>query len=155
MAALKELVNTIPMCSSFTAEEKKTFASMSHSVQGFNEGDAIIREGEKYSSLYLLINGTLLVTKGGDNPTLAELEPGAIFGEMSYFTKRPRYTNVIASSKVMVIRMDDNFFKKITPEMKDKIKNYLLEVLVNRLDSMNNALVKISKFAKGVTAPIY
>ena len=153
--ALQDLVNVIPMCSSFTAEEKKNFASLNHSVQGFNEGDVIIKEGEKHSSLYLLINGTLLITKGGDNPTLAELEPGAIFGEMSYFTKKPRYTNVIASSKVMVIRMDDNFFKKITPEMKDKIKNHLLEVLINRLDSMNKALVKISKFAQGVTASVY
>jgi hypothetical protein len=49
--------------------------------------------------------------------------------------------------------MDDIFFRKIDPEIKDKIKNYLIELLVNRLDVMNETLGKISTYARGYTLP--
>jgi hypothetical protein len=49
--------------------------------------------------------------------------------------------------------MDDSFFSKIDPEIRDKIKNYLIELLVNRLDVMNATLGKISTYARGYTLP--
>jgi len=135
--SLKDLVKQTPLCKAFTDEEKELFASMNHSILKFNKGDYLIRKGRKFSYLYLLIKGSLLVTKNGDNVILAHLIPGAIFGEMSFFTKKPRHTNVIADSDVIILKMDDDFFDKITPEMRDKIKNYFIELLINRLDFMN------------------
>jgi hypothetical protein len=72
---------------------------------------------------------------------------------MSFFSKKPRYSNVVANETVLVVKMDDNFFRKIDPEIKDKIKNYLIELLVNRLDIMNETLGKISTYARGYTLP--
>lgn len=147
--SLYDVIKEVPMFNRFTEKEKKIFSEMDHSILGFNEGDPIINEGDTYSSIYLLVKGTVLVTKTGMGPALTELESGAIFGEMSFFTKKPRHSNVIASSRVTVVKMDNNFFKKVTPEIRDKIKNYFIEELINRLDTMNESLFKISRFARG------
>jgi hypothetical protein len=47
--------------------------------------------------------------------------------------------------------MDEKFLNRVSPEIRDKIKNYLIELLANRLDTMNEALVKISRYARGST----
>ena len=55
---------------------------------------------------------------------------------------------MIADEEVMVMKMDDEFFRKVKPEIKDKIKDYLIELLINRLDTMNESLSKISRSAR-------
>ena len=56
---------------------------------------------------------------------------------------------MIANENILAIKIDDAFFAKLDSAMRDKIKNYLIELLANRLDSMNEALSKIAKYARG------
>lgn len=151
--SLIEIIQDMPMFEHFSENEKKKFAEIDHSLLGFNKDDVIIKQGEDCSSLYLLVKGTVLITRTGHPTPLCKLVPGAIFGEMSFFSKKPRHSNVIASETVLVVQMDDNFFTKIPPDIRDKIKNYLIELLVNRLDIMNETLGKISTYARGYTLP--
>ena len=148
-----EIIQDIQLFKHFTPAEKKLFAGIDHSVLTFNKDDIIIKQGEECSSLYLLLKGTVLITKTGHSVPICKLTPGAIFGEMSFFSKKPRHSNVIANEAATVVQMDDNFFRKIDPEIRDKIKNYLIELLVNRLDVMNATLGKISTYARGYTLP--
>ncbi len=148
-----EIIQDIKLFKHFTPAEKKLFVDIDHSVLTFNKDDIIIKQGDECSSLYLLMNGTVLITKTGHSVPICKLTSGAIFGEMSFFTKKPRHSNVIANESVTVVKMDDKFFRKIDPEIRDKIKNYLIELLVNRLDVMNATLGKISTYARGYTLP--
>lgn len=149
--SLYEMIESMPLFAEFTEEEKKAFTEMNHSLLGFNEGDVVIKEGDLYASLYLLVKGTLSITKSGIPVALTTLGPGNIFGEMSFFTKKPRFSSVIANENALILRMDNNFFNKTTPEIRDKIKNFIIELLIQRLDVMNESLIKISKFARGST----
>jgi len=151
--SIGEIIQDMLMFEHFSEKEKKEFAEIDHSLLGFNKDDVIIKQGEDCSSLYLLAKGTVLITRTGNPTPLCKLVPGAIFGEMSFFSKKPRHSNVIANEPVLVIQMDDNFFTKIHPDIRDKIKNYLIELLVNRLDIMNATLGKISTYARGYTLP--
>ena len=148
-----EIIQDIKLFKHFTPDERKRFANIDHSVLAFNKDDTIIKQGHECSSLYLLMKGTVLITKTGHSVPICKLTPGAIFGEMSFFSKKPRHSNVIANESVTVVKMDDHFFIKIDPEIRDKIKNYLIELLVNRLDVMNATLGKISTYARGYTLP--
>ena len=56
---------------------------------------------------------------------------------------------MIAHENLLAIKFDDAFFTKLDPAMRDNIKNYLIELLANRLVSMNEALSKIAKYARG------
>ena len=145
---LYDKVKDIEMFKHFTENEKQCFANLQHSILAFGQGDYIIKEGDKNISLYVLIKGTVQITKSGNDTPLATLQPGAIFGEMSFLSKKPRYSNVVADESVIVIKMDGEFFRKVKPEIRDKIKDYLIELLITRLDAMNEALSKISRFAQ-------
>lgn len=147
--ALHEMIGDIPLFKYFTEAEKKAFAKMDHSVLAFKKGDVIIREGENYTSLYLLIRGSAKVTRQGYDSPIALLKAGSVFGEISFLTRKARQSNVIANENLLAIKIDDALFAKLNEAMRDKIKNYLIELLANRLDSMNEALSKIAKYARG------
>ncbi|MDY6791247.1 MAG: cyclic nucleotide-binding domain-containing protein [Thermodesulfobacteriota bacterium] len=145
---LIDTINEIPMFKRFTESEKNMFAKLEHSLLGFKKDDVIIREGDAFTSLYLLIKGTVQITKEELSIPIAKLSQGALFGEMSFFTKKPRHSNVIANENVLVLKLDKLFFEKVDSTIRDKIKDYLIELLINRLDSVNESLSKISKFAR-------
>ncbi|MBT8357021.1 MAG: cyclic nucleotide-binding domain-containing protein [Desulfobacterales bacterium] len=145
---LIDTLDEIPMFNHFTESEKKMFAKLEHSLLGFKKDDVIIREGDTFTSLYILIKGTIIITKAEISTPIATLSQGALFGEMSFFTKKPRFSNVIAKDDVLVMKLDKSFFGKVEPEIRDKIKDYLIELLINRLDATNESLSKISKFAR-------
>ncbi len=150
---LNEVINNIPMCNSFSEEEKKILAELNHSLLNFKKGDLIIKQGEKLKAaypLYVLINGTVLIKKSGYRRSIATLKPGAIFGEMSFLSNKPRSSDVVASEDVLVIKMDNDFFQKINHELKDKIKNYLIELLIERLNNVNESLKEASNLARGM-----
>ena len=140
------IICDLPLFDKFTDEERKKFATdVNDSIATYDVGDIIIHEGAEHGALYLLLQGSVLVTKSGYDYIMAQLSSGALFGEMSFFTKTPRHSNVIASDDVLAVKMDENFFQQIHSDIKDKIKNYLIEMLINRLDEMNASLVKIAR----------
>lgn len=147
--SLHEMIGDIPLFKNFSEEDRKAFAKMDHSVLAFNKGDTIIKEGDHYTSLYLLIRGSAKVTRQGYDSPVALLKAGSVFGEISFLTRKARQSNVIANENILAIKIDDDLFEKLDPVMRDNIKNYLIELLANRLDSMNEALSKIAKYARG------
>lgn len=138
------------MFKGFSDSEIKRFAEMDHSIVKYKQGEILTKEGESSTALYLIVKGTVLVTKTRDNAKIriAKLGPGEIFGEMSFFSKKDRNSDVSANEDVLVIRMDHDFFQKINPAIKDKTKNYFIELLINRLDAMNDSIMKISKLMR-------
>ena len=144
---LNETISKIPMFENFTEKERQKFAKMDLSMLRFHEGDVIFKEGELYSSLYLIVKGKVSINKTGFDAPIALLNPGQVFGEMSFLSKKPRHCSVKATEDALLIRMDDDFFEAIGPAMKDKIIGYLIELLISRLDRMNEAMAKIARFA--------
>jgi len=144
------MIEGMPMFEHFSENEKREFAQTQYSMLKFKNGDDVIAEGELSKSLYLLVKGTCLVTRTADNTKirLSKLSPGEIFGEMSFFSDKPRQSTVTATDDVLILKMDDNFFEKINPSIRAKIKEYLIELLVSRLDNMNAAIMKISKLMR-------
>jgi CRP/FNR family cyclic AMP-dependent transcriptional regulator len=144
------MIKEMPIFEKFSDKEKKAFAKMEHTLCEFRQGDIILKDGERLTSIYLLVKGSVLISKTvNDAPIrLAKLRPGEIFGEMSFFSHRSRQSNVIANEDVLAIRIDDKFFKNAKPGVKDKINSYFIEVLVNRLDAMNDSIMTISKLVR-------
>jgi len=148
--SIYEMIQEIPMFKYFSDKEKKIFANLKHSLVKFQKGNVIIKEGDQLAALYVLLKGTVLITRASENAQirLAKLKSGEVFGEMTFFSRKPRQSNVIANEDVIAIKMDDNFFEKVTPEIKDKMKNCFIELLINRLEEMNESIMKISKLMR-------
>jgi CRP-like cAMP-binding protein len=149
--SLYEIINEMSMFEPFSEKEKKAFAKMDHAIAEYKKDDVIIQEGDNFSSIYLLLRGSVLITKNryGSQIRLSKLNPGEIFGEMSYFSNNPRQSTIIAhDDDVMVLKMDENFFQKAKPAIRDKVKDYFIKVLCGRLDEMNESIMNISKLMR-------
>lgn len=144
---LYERIRDMPLFARMTDAQKRQICTMPHHLETFKPGEEIIREGEDTHSLFLLIQGDALITKqiNEANIRLAKLGPGELFGEMSFFSSKPRRTNVMAHNKVRVLRMDQDFFDRLPPEIRDRIKDHIIGLLIERLDYMNDQIMKISQ----------
>ena len=148
--SIYELIADLPLFKDFTEKELDAFAEMDHIVVEYERGENIISEGDDSTMIYLILKGSVMIVKKVDGHTirLAKLKPGEIFGEMSFFSKKSRRSDAIAGDSAMVLKMDEDFFEKIKPGIKDKVKNYFIEILVNRLDAMNESLVSVSRLMR-------
>ena len=71
--------------------------------------DVIIKEGSVFSALFVVVDGIVGVEKehlGGGIP-LAELGPGAVFGEVSYIDGSPASASVVARTDVTACAIED------------------------------------------------
>ena len=140
-------IRKMPVFKHCSVKERKLLAKLNKFLVTFKKGDFIIKQGFKSRTalpLYIIVNGSVLIKKRGVIKPLATLKAGSTFGEMSFLSKHPRTTNVIANEEVLVIKMNNHFFSAIPKNLKDKIKDYLIEVLIERLNNMNESFGKIS-----------
>ena len=147
---LEEIIEDMPMFREFSEKEIKEFVKMEHTITEYHRGDTIIREGDELKTIYLLLKGSIMIVKKEEDHTirLAKLVPGEIFGEMSFFSKKKRHSDAMANDDVLVLKMDENFFEKGKTTIKDKVKDYFIELLINRLDAMNESIMSISKLMR-------
>ena len=67
-------------------------------------GDALVRQGDPGSEVFLLLDGVLLVEKDGDR--LAEYGPGAMLGERAHLEGTGRTSSLIAVTPCRVAAVD-------------------------------------------------
>ena len=114
----------------------------------YKDGDNIFEENSIGKEMYIILTGKVKVTKerGDVETTLATLEDGDFFGEMSLFDNNPRSATVMALGDVKLLEINQkNFLKKISRDPSlafrmlekmsqrirksdEKILNYIVEI---------------------------
>ncbi|HYO97690.1 MAG TPA: Stp1/IreP family PP2C-type Ser/Thr phosphatase [Polyangiaceae bacterium] len=110
-------------------------------VIAYQNGEAVVTEGEKGEELFIVLSGHVKVLRGGAE--LAGLNPGDHFGEMALVRSQPRSATVISdgNSEMMVIRRPE-FFEILRKEHQLAVKLLwqFLGVLADRLADTSQAL---------------
>lgn len=139
-------INQIPLFNDFTVEEKKEICKSRNSVVTYRKGQAIVRQGDMDFSLFVIMRGDVYLTKSEKpNFKITVLKRGAVFGEVSFINPRPRATNVIAATDVMVMKLDGELLEKAGSSVQGKIKDKVIEILIKRLDNINNAMITYAR----------
>jgi len=99
----------------------------------YGRGQAIVREGDEGTDLFLVERGQVAVTvdAGGKAQEVARLGPGEFFGEMSLMTGEARTASVIAATDLVCYRMDKPAFQVVLREM-PALADQIAEILVMR-----------------------
>lgn len=138
---LVKLMKGIAFFKPFSVSEMKTIANLESHVVDYAKGDHLIRQGEKDSTIFILLKGTLAITRNEvPDAELNTLKAGAMFGEVPLITGKTRSTNVIAKNKVVALKMDGYLLKTLDPAILNKFKDHLIKVLIKRLDEMNTSM---------------
>ncbi|MEE2987031.1 MAG: cyclic nucleotide-binding domain-containing protein, partial [Nitrospinota bacterium] len=111
-------------------------------VVRYFDGDFLIKQGDSDIRLFILLAGNVNVVKEEDtSKVLAQLKRGDLFGEVFFISRRPRTANVITVGEVIVIRIDGDQFHTLPHVIESKIQEQLVDLLVQRLDNMNNNIL--------------
>lgn len=139
-----------PLFEDLTAEERDALAR-EMVLESFDEGDIVITEGEKGSSLYVVVSGEVKVyTRGGrgENVYLAKLAEGDFFGEVSILTGKPRTATVTASQRTELLRLDKEKLDAVVAGH-PRIREVLEDFYRRRADQTVEAMIENMKAQKG------
>lgn len=134
-----EYLKEVPLFSSFSDKQLKSVVKTAKEKE-FEEGKAIVREGESTKvGFYLILDGQVEVKRG--DKLLAKLASGQFFGEMAVLDEKPRSADVIATTDTKCLLLTNWDFKaliKTYPDMAMKI----ISELATRLRQTSQALTK-------------
>ena len=155
---IEEFIERLPFFKEFSAAEREKVVLTSGIFEKFKLGQVIISEGEISASAFVILKGTIVIQKkvkvdvkenhiplqdSGDL-TIKELKAGSIFGEISLISRRPRNTSaIVTSNQVVVMKITNEIYEKFNFTIQRKIQNQLVQLLVERIEDMNEKYIKL------------
>jgi CRP-like cAMP-binding protein len=115
-------------------------------VKRFEAGDMIVRTGDPGEEMYVILDGEADVWagKGGGRQKLTALRRGAVFGEMGFVRRSERTADVVATSDVEVLAVDQRFLERVQrryPRIASKVFLNLTRLLSNALERTTQQVV--------------
>ncbi len=111
--------------------------------KNYKDGSIIFEENSIGKEMYIILSGQVKVIKEKDSgeTTLATLEEGEFFGEMSLFDNFPRSATVMAIGDVILLEINQkDFLKKISKD--PSIAFRMLEIMSQRIRQTDEMLLK-------------
>jgi CRP/FNR family transcriptional regulator, cyclic AMP receptor protein len=109
-----ELLKKVPLFADCSKAELRELAKSADELD-LREGTVLTREGRPGREFFVLIDGTVKVTKDGKK--VAELKGGDWLGEIALLTDKPRTATVTATSSVDVLVITDRRFRNVVESM--------------------------------------
>jgi CRP/FNR family transcriptional regulator, cyclic AMP receptor protein len=109
----------------------------------YPKDDVILREGKSFQVLWIIVRGECEVfktIKPAVEQRLTVLDPGSVFGEMSFFQPAPHSASVRALSEVEVMRLSRQEFERLqetSPSAVHKMLVNAVKILAERLRRMD------------------
>lgn len=112
----------------------------------FKEGEIIIQDETRISSIFLLIDGEVTVSKNGE--FLVNANFGDFLGEMSYISKKNTYANIIANSPTTCLEWKYDSLEALqmkNPNLYNKFFSSMALNIVSKLEKTSETKGKIGK----------
>lgn len=130
-------LKTLPLFAGLTPRELKIVDALMHQRR-FLAGEIVFDEGEEGQALYILLSGTVTVTRSidGVRETVAELSSGSFFGDLALLDNTPRSGQIRAKEAcemAVFFRADFLALMEIDARIGYKISLQLARNLAQRL----------------------
>lgn len=133
------ILERIDFFSEFNPGERNMIADTRSRFVAAEKGEYIIEQGDTDCSFYILLHGSACVTLEENGKQLASLAPGDFFGEVTFLTKTPRTSNVVAKETCILFRFDKVVMNRLPTMTREKIKDKIIAKLVFLLTEKNNS----------------
>jgi CRP-like cAMP-binding protein len=157
LALKRDVLANMPLFARLT-ERELLRVMQAVQVREFNDGEVVIREGDKGDELFIVLEGKVRVSRG--EQLLTQLGQGEHVGEMALIRSVPRSASVtaIGAAELIAIRRAD-FFEILRKEHEVAVKMLwqFLGVLADRLDRTSSELHEMKRElgAEDMTSEIF
>jgi len=135
---LKGLLSKVELFEDFSRYDLPKIAELCDNIQFYEENERIINKGDSDDSFFILLSGSARVVKEAAGESVFTLEPGFIFGEISFLSNTERTKYVIANERSFALNISRIKLDSLKPDMRDRIKDYLIQKLVKRIISIES-----------------
>ncbi len=110
----------------------------------YREGDLISREGDRANHLYLMREGSAVVTSKRSNEAVkyADLHSGDAYGEVGLFNQNIRNASVIATTQCTVFVISRSYLKKMVSQIPELAHSFL-KVFGKKLQASHDELIRV------------
>lgn len=122
---VESTLGRVPLFSRLSPIERARIAALLQPQQ-YPRGAAIIREGEPGDALYLIEAGQVVVEQ--NSQTIAHMDEGDFFGEMSLLSAQPHNANIYALTPVDVLALPAEEFSRLLHEQPTLAEQLLVVV---------------------------
>ena len=138
----------IPFLKSFTRHDMDDILN-SCTIIECDPGDEILSEGKAANRMFILMSGTLEVTKDGESLT-DFTGIGHLFGELAALEDECRSATVVAKDKVYCLAIDHKFLEDIRPKEQNPafyaaLYGFIAKNLAERLKRTSEKLTRVEK----------
>lgn len=111
------VIERIDIFEPLSPTERETLAT-SDCIRVFAPGECMVRCGEAGDSMFIIGRGKaeVRVPSNGGSSTVAVLETGSFFGEMSLFSGEPRSADVVATEEAEVLEITKSSLQRLLVE---------------------------------------
>jgi CRP/FNR family cyclic AMP-dependent transcriptional regulator len=109
-----EELGRVPIFSELTGRQLRRILKVTEEYL-FMDGATIVREGANNEQLFVILDGSVRVTRGGR--TIARMSSGDFFGEVSLLDGGPRTASVVADGPVRCLILLRKEFQQICAEV--------------------------------------
>ena len=144
-STLLTCINKISFFEEFSSIEKETLLKKASIFKKYDKkGTIIFSEEQKGSSMYVILEGVIAITRASfandkkEQVTLAKLKKGSVFGEIALLSNQSRTTSAITESPLVIVMViDKQMLESFDLGIQKIFNKKMIEILVRRLDDMN------------------
>jgi predicted RND superfamily exporter protein len=144
----KDPASTIPLFAGLRPTQARVVCLMGQ-LRRYEAGQAIVRVGERGDAMFVIIQGECEVWVGDSahRQRIRELRRGEVFGEMGLVRQNERSADVVATSPVEALELDERFLERIRrryPRIAAQVLLNLTRLLSDSLDRTTQRLIDAS-----------
>jgi SulP family sulfate permease len=112
-------------------------------------GEFLFRRGDPSNEMFFLEAGQLSVVRERENQhsvRYRKIGPGAIVGEMGFYTRKRRSAAVVATEACRIYRLDETGIRQMQtrePAIAFALQNYLIQLLSKRLNQKTSEITNL------------
>lgn len=140
---LMEIANRVPLFKALNSHEKGQVIAINNIVKVIKQGTIFINYGDHNDNFYILLSGSASAYQ--HNRKIAQVKGGQFVGEVGFICGDPRTATVIADSDLVTFCIDRSRFMYLPATLREKIKDRLINGLVDRVEFMNDHIAQLDE----------
>ncbi len=103
---LPDMVARSAVLQALPEERLEAFAAVARVQTFYNAGEVVVAEGDPSRDFYVVLEGEVVICRGGEGIELARMGPGATFGETALLDGGPRTATVMTAGPCRLLAID-------------------------------------------------